>query len=124
MKKEPLDPFTGESYLNLATLRKNGKEVHTPVWFVQENGLLFVRTIRNSGKVKRIQNNPNVRVAPCEVDGRLRGDWVKGRARLATAAESERTSQLLEEKYGELKRSFEAQTLSQGLEYTVLVIQI
>ncbi len=124
MKKEPLDPFIGESYLNLATLRKDGKEVHTPVWFVQDNGLLFVRTIGDSGKVKRIRNNPAVRVAACEVDGRLRGEWIPGRARLATAAEAERVDRLLDEKYGETKRAFEAKTLSQGLAYTVIAIQV
>jgi len=61
--------FKKQKYLNLETLRKSGVGVRTPVWFVQDGNVLFVRTIADSGKVKRIRNNPQVNIAPCKVDG-------------------------------------------------------
>lgn len=119
-----LAQFETEQYLNLATYRKDGREVQTPVWFVEQGGILFVRTIQGSGKVKRIRHNPEVRVVPCEVYGEPKGEWLRGRARLATAAESEEVNRLMEQKYGRLKREMESKTLSQGLEYVVLAIEL
>ena len=55
MKHESI--FTSQQYLNLETFRKNGAAVKTPVWFVQDGDATFVRTLANSGKVKRIRNN-------------------------------------------------------------------
>jgi len=55
MKHESI--FTSQQYLNLETFRKNGAAVKTPVWFVQDGDAIFVRTLANSGKVKRIRNN-------------------------------------------------------------------
>ena len=46
-----------ERYLSLATWRKSGKEVRTPVWFAQDLSdpkKLWIYTNRNSGKVKRV----------------------------------------------------------------------
>ncbi len=52
-------------YLNLTSFRRDGTGVSTPVWFVQENGRLFVRTDGDSYKVKRIAHNPSVTIAEC-----------------------------------------------------------
>ena len=71
-----LDPLDRQQYLNLETFRRNGASMKTPVWFVRDGDMLFVRTIANSGKVKRIRNNELVNIAPCKVDGTLLGDWI------------------------------------------------
>ena len=71
-----LDQFSKEQYLNIETFRKSGLGVKTPVWFVQEDDTLFIRTIANSGKVKRIHNNGQVNIAPCKMDGAITGDWL------------------------------------------------
>lgn len=71
-----------ERYVNLATFRKDGREVRTPVWIAVSNGAPVVYTNITSGKVKRIRNNPEVRVAPANARGDLRGDWVAATARL------------------------------------------
>ncbi len=71
-------PFAGQKYLNLETFKKNGTGVKTPVWFAADpsasldsNGAkLYVYTIGVSGKVKRIRNNPHVKIAPCDMRGR------------------------------------------------------
>ncbi|HET7391090.1 MAG TPA: hypothetical protein VFJ51_09725 [Nitrososphaeraceae archaeon] len=36
---------------------------------VKENGLIYIRTDRNSEKIKRAKNNPLVRVTPCSACG-------------------------------------------------------
>ncbi len=78
---------TGQ-YISLATLRKTGKEVLTPVWFAADPKsakLLWVYTNVNAGKVKRIRNNGRARVAPCDAFGRLRGEFVDAKARMIAA---------------------------------------
>ena len=74
--------FDAHKYFNLSTLRKSGARVETPVWFAALSGKLYVFTAGNSGKVKRIRNFPEVRIAPCDLRGNLYGEWVAARARI------------------------------------------
>ena len=69
----PLDLARGaQRYVNLASFRKSGREVLTPVWIVSEGERLYVYTNVTSGKVKRIRNGGR---GACSVrynrDGRL-----------------------------------------------------
>ena len=52
----------GNPFIALTTYRKNGTSVMTPVWFVQRDGKLFIWTAKDSGKVKRLKNNPCVQL--------------------------------------------------------------
>jgi uncharacterized protein len=54
-----------EAYISLATFRRNGEAVQTPVWFAILGGNLYVVTDGTSAKVKRIRATKRVRVAPC-----------------------------------------------------------
>ncbi len=94
--------FAKAKYLNLETFRKNGMGVRTPVWFAQEAGrpLFYVYSEADAGKVKRIRNNPKVRMAPCNFRGDLRGAWIDARARICEAEEVAHGQQLLRQKYG------------------------
>jgi uncharacterized protein len=92
--------FDGEKYLNLETYRKNGLAVRTPVWFVESNGTLYVRTSDDTGKYKRIRNNPSVQIAPCDMRGKVKGTWAKGEARIANEDEKLEAFKMLEKKYG------------------------
>lgn len=92
-------PLYGGKYLSIGSYRRDGTEVATPVWFVQEGGSLLVETDAQSGKVKRIRRNPAVRVAPCTARGRLRAQPVTARAELLPAAETGRVEALLAGKY-------------------------
>src|SRR5882724_2984652 len=100
-------PFAGQKYLNLETFKKNGTGVKTPVWFAADPSAsldsncakLYVYTIGVSGKVKRIRNNPRVKIAPCTASGKLLGDWVQARAEIVTGAEAEHGMKLLNKKY-------------------------
>ena len=117
-----LAQFRKQQYLNVETFRKNGQGVPTPVWFVQDGDTLYVRTVDGSGKVKRIRNNPRVRVTPCDVGGKPKGEWVEGQARFASADESKKVNGLLTRKYGLMKVMFELMGKFQGRKYTVIAI--
>ena len=94
----------GEKYINLENYRKNGRGVRTPVWFVEsssdDGSILYVRTSDDTGKYKRIRNNPSVQVAPCDMRGSVKGKWVKGEARIASEEEKLKAFKMLEKKYG------------------------
>jgi PPOX class probable F420-dependent enzyme len=83
-------------YLNLETYRKNGKPVRTPVWFALARGgrsgtageTIYVYTTADSGKVKRIRNNPAARIAPCDPFGWLNGRWIEVQVEIITGEEA------------------------------------
>jgi uncharacterized protein len=103
MGNEKLAQFANQKYLNLESYRKNGMPVATPLWFAEDEGVFYVYSLANAGKVKRIRNNPRVRVVPCDVRGRPKGEWVDAEARIADEATAARGHQLLNKKYGLLK---------------------
>jgi PPOX class probable F420-dependent enzyme len=122
---DQLVQFIDQLYLNLETYRKNNEAMRTPVWFVKENNILFARTIVKSGKVKRIRNNPNVKVALCEADGRITGQWIEGHAVIiADPLEAARIEKLFDEKYGEVKKGIDEQRKAQGLAYATIAIEV
>lgn len=69
----PFETLRREKYIDLVTYRKSGVPVHTPVWFAEQDGRLYVMTRGDSGKLKRIRNNSRVEVAPCTARGRRTG---------------------------------------------------
>ena len=101
-----LDQFTTARNISLETYRKNGDPVRTTVLVVEDAGKLFVRTDPRSGKVKRIRRNPKVRVAPSDMRGNTKGDWVEGEASFVKGAEAERVLGLFGKKYGLMVRLF------------------
>ena len=79
----PIPPeILGKKYISLATFRKTGAAVQTPVWFGEENNKLYVMTRDDSGKYKRIRNNSEVRIAPCTMRGKITGPEFVGSARV------------------------------------------
>ena len=102
--------FARAKYLNLETFRKTGVGVRTPVWFAQDVlhsaptiTVFYIYSEADAGKVKRIRNNPKVRVAPCTMRGDVRGAWIDGCARTCGDDEAAHGQQLLTQKYGLLK---------------------
>ena len=64
-----------EKYVLLTTFRKNGDGVGTPVWIVSlSDGTAGFTTEVDSGKVKRIRNNPSVTLQPCNLRGKVTAD--------------------------------------------------
>jgi hypothetical protein len=119
-----MNPFAKQQYINVETFRRSGVGVQTPVWFVEDGNQLYVRTIKDSGKVKRIRNNSRVRVAPCDGCGNLCGEWQEAQARIATASEDERIERLLKKKYGLVKGAFDLMGRFNRSEYVSLAINL
>jgi PPOX class probable F420-dependent enzyme len=67
--------FEGERYINLATFKRDGSAVRTPIWFAELDGFLYGFSEKRAGKMKRLRNSPRAQVAACDVRGRLRGEW-------------------------------------------------
>jgi len=99
----PIAQFANAKYLKLETFRNSGVGVRTPVWFAQDQNTFFVYTESDAGKVKRIRNNPRVRIAPCDLRGNLRGAWIDARARICEGPEASRGQEMLRRKYGWMK---------------------
>lgn len=96
-----VDALANESYISLATFRRNGRAVETPVWFAVIAGKLYVVTDGTSAKVKRLRATKKIRVAPCNVWGGVTGPWVDGSGRVLTEkAAITRAHKALHEKYG------------------------
>ncbi len=96
------------TYIALETFRKSGVGVPTPVWAVAEAGKLYVWTIGDSGKVKRIRNNPQVRIAVSDARGTPQSEWVEAKARVLDAPSDEAAQRKrLAAKYGWKFRMFE-----------------
>ena len=90
-----------EPYVSLATFRRNGKAVETPVWCAPHAERLYVFSEARAGKVKRLRNDPRVRVAACNVRGRVHGGWLEGRARIVDDASTQQNANAaLLAKYG------------------------
>jgi len=117
------EQITRQQYINIETFRKNGQSVRTPVWFVLEDNTIFVRTIADSGKVKRIRRQKQVNIAPCKVDGTLLGEWMPGNAcEVIDETTAQKVDRMLDHKYGLMKKIFALGSMLQKKKYTVLKI--
>ena len=100
MTTEAFDPGR-EAYVNLATFRRGGREVRTPIWIAGCDGRYFAFSEGSAGKVKRIRNNGRVRLVACNARGVVRGDWIDARARvLSEPDEIDAAYRALRTKYG------------------------
>ncbi len=103
-----LKQFENESFMNMETYRQSGEEVKTPVWFVLDGRTLYVRTVNNSWKVKRLRGNPQVRVVPSDRVGMPRGEWVPAQGVEVQDGDKVReVKTLFDAKYGEQMRMFD-----------------
>ena len=75
------DAIHGQRYISLATFRKSGVPVYTPIWFAENAGKLYFMTNMKLGKCKRIRNNPQVKIAPCTIRGKITGPEFPATAR-------------------------------------------
>ena len=95
------ESFCRAPYLSLATFRRNGAEVATPVWFAARGGDLYVFSAGDAGKVKRLRNSTRARIALCNMRGGILGPWRDAQAFIVTdAAEQRAAHAALLDKYG------------------------
>ncbi len=98
------DTIRDEQFINLTTFKRDGTPVPTPVWFVLYDDRLIITTARSTGKVKRILNKADVKVAPSTRMGKTTGPEQDGKARISNQDTSMPAYQALKRKYGLLFR--------------------
>ena len=89
----------GKRYLSLATFRKTGVPVYTPIWFAEDDDKLYFMTNAKLGKVKRIRNNPQVKIAPCTIRGKITGPEFSASARILPPEDGDRVRRAIKAKY-------------------------
>ena len=98
---DQVSSLDGENVISLETYRKNGDPVRTPVWFLQDDGVIYVHTGGRTGKVKRIRQNTKVKIAPSTFRGKPKADYVDATAVLETSADTVgKYYSLIYKKYG------------------------
>jgi uncharacterized protein len=101
----PLE-IRNQKYISLVTFRKNGDAVRTPVWFGKKDGKLYVMTGSDTGKYKRIRNNPRVRIAPCTMRGKITGPEYAATARVLPSEDWLWARKTIETKYWLMRLPF------------------
>ena len=109
----------GQKYISLATFRKSGVAVRTPIWFAEAEEKLYLFTNPKSGKVKRIRNNPNVKIAPCTMRGRITGPEFSALAQILASPEADRAREIMKKKYWLMRIPFLWRKSSIFIELTV-----
>ena len=107
-----LEEIESEKCISLETYRKNNEPVKTPVWFVIKDDLIYVVTRDQTGKVKRLRNNQQVKIATCNFKGKIKGQWISGTAKILTEDETKDAVKWREKKYGLMAKI--AKFLSKG----------
>jgi uncharacterized protein len=95
----PFEYLEGHNYVSLTTFRRSGEAVPTTLWFALADGRLYATTPTDSGKMKRIRNDPRVILTPCNAWGRPRGESGEGLARIIDGAAPVQAEGALREKY-------------------------
>ena len=91
----------------LATFRRSGVVVATPVWAAESDGRFYVRSERTAGKIKRLRNDPRVLVAPCTVRGKPLGAPLEATASIVAPEREHVAEQALVRRYGLGRALFE-----------------
>ena len=96
-----LDQFIYQKYLSLETYKRDSTPIQTPVWFVIDNDQLYITTKETTGKVKRLRNNQNARIAVCSMKGDIKSNWVDvGLEKIPEESNVEKIVKLRKKKYG------------------------
>ena len=89
-----------KKYISLETYRKNKEPVRIPVWFVVLDRTIHVITREDTGKIKRIRNNPSVSIALCTFNGKPTSEYFPGTAKFVDEKSSNAAIELRKKKYG------------------------
>ena len=95
-----LEEIKSQKYISLETYRKNNQSIQTPVWFVVKDDLVYVVTRSQTGKVKRLKNNLQVKFALCTIKGKVTGEWISGIAKILNEEQTKEAVKWRDKKYG------------------------
>jgi hypothetical protein len=124
MTAESIRSLSGRKHISLETFRRDGTPVRTPVWFAEADGVLYVYSLADAGKVKRIRANSRARVAPCDMRGNLRGEWMGAEARIVEGDEAQRGQGVLRKKYWPWKAIGDFFSRLRGRQQAILAIRL
>ena len=95
-----VNKIKSKKYILLETYRKNNQPVKTPVWFIIKDDLVYVVTRDQTGKVKRLRNNNQVKFALCTIRGKVTGEWVSATAKFLENIQTAEIVRWRDKKYG------------------------
>jgi hypothetical protein len=95
-----IDELAAGKYISLATYKRDGTPVATPVWVMRDADHLYVITDADSGKAKRLRNSTRAKVAPCDARGTPSGEAVDATAVLLDEEGTKRVEAMVHAKYG------------------------
>ena len=90
MNADETEILERSNYISFATRKRSGDWVNTPVWFAPHEGNYYLFSAGEAGKVKRLRNFSEARIATCTVNGTLTGDWFDGFPEEVLALDGER----------------------------------
>jgi PPOX class probable F420-dependent enzyme len=102
-----LDELSRHRHTLVATFRRDGSLVATPVWAGIADGRLYVRAERGSGKVKRLRRDARALLAPCTVRGTQLGPPLPATGRVLAPEEEHVAERALADRYGLVRALFE-----------------
>ncbi|MDX6633295.1 MAG: hypothetical protein QOG26_1300 [Solirubrobacterales bacterium] len=80
----------------VVTFKRSGEPVPTPVNLgLSDDGKIYFRSEPHVAKIKRLRNNPRVRVCACNMRGKPKGPMVEATARVLSEAENERANAIV-----------------------------
>jgi uncharacterized protein len=92
----------------VVTFKRSGQPVPTPVNVgLDHDGRLYFRSEPRVAKIRRIQRDPHVRVAPCNFRGKPLGPMAEGRARVLPPEDEERAYAAIEANWSPGMKVFE-----------------
>ena len=101
MKTKDIKSLEKGSYISFATRKKSGDLVATPVWFAPDGDSYYLFSAGEAGKVKRLRNFSESRIAACTVSGKVTGVWLDTHAYLVDKpADAKKALAALRRKYG------------------------
>jgi PPOX class probable F420-dependent enzyme len=103
-----IDDLAAGKYISLATFKRDGSRVATPVWVTRDGDHLYVITDPNSGKAKRLRNSARAEIASCDARGRTSADYVPASAVLLDDAGTQKVRDLVNAKYGLMGKGIQA----------------
>jgi uncharacterized protein len=97
------DPFAflaPHQFAVLTTYRKDGTPVPTTIWFVYDGGNVYFTTQKQTGKIKRLHRNAQVKLTPSDRVGNTQGlPEVAGKAVELPPEDFEHARALFRQKY-------------------------
>ena len=91
----------GERYLSLTTFRSSGDPVSTPVWFAPDtDGSVLVYVEVDSGKVRRLQQDPSCEVAACDRRGSVHGPTLQAYGTIIGGPDATTVRRAIADRYG------------------------